>query len=192
MRRLLLVLVLMELIGSSTQAFYDASVGRWVNRDPINEAGGINMHAFVDNDPVKQFDPFGLLPPSNQTCQALRRKIENLEKEIQDRTRELYEDPLGLPGSVPGDDAKPSLSKRGHQKILNMMKANLAAKKALYQALCNDPEPPKNCPIPFLITGPVPFEDPKTCAIVGGVGACLLAPEILPLIVQLGGPVLAR
>src|SRR5437867_1685015 len=47
---------------------------------------------------------------------------------------------------VPGDDLKPSLSRRGHQKLLNMAKANLAVKKALYQALCSDPEPPSSCP----------------------------------------------
>lgn len=79
MRRLLLVLVLMELIGSSTQAFYDASVGRWLNRDPLGERGfeayherndlgtgakaelhaGVNLYQFVANHPTIAIDPDG-------------------------------------------------------------------------------------------------------------------------------------
>jgi len=101
----------------------------------------MNLYGFVGNDPVDQFDPLGLLPPSAEACQALARKIANLEEQVRKRTRELYEDPQGLPGSAPGDDKKPSLSRRGHDKLLNMAKANLAAKKALYQANCSDPEP---------------------------------------------------
>jgi len=130
----------------------------WPNRDPLGEFGGFDLYEFVGNTPVDLYDPDGLLPPSNPTCQALQKKIANLEKEIADRTRELYEDPLGLPGTAPGDDTKPSLSKRGHQKILNMMKANLAAKKALYQANCGDPDPPckQQTPSP----SPVPTQSP--------------------------------
>ncbi|HWW03186.1 MAG TPA: RHS repeat-associated core domain-containing protein [Candidatus Acidoferrum sp.] len=41
--------------------FYDSSLQRWLNRDPIQEAGGINLYEFVGNDPVDNIDPFGLL-----------------------------------------------------------------------------------------------------------------------------------
>ena len=122
--------------------FYDPNTQRWPNRDPIEENGGVNLYGFVENDPVNLHDPLGELPPSNPQCQALKKKIENLEEEVRKRTRELYEDPQRLPGKVPGDDQRPSQSRRGHQKLLNMAKANLAAKRALYNALCNDPEPP--------------------------------------------------
>jgi len=40
--------------------FYNPVLGRWVNRDPIEEAGGINMFGFVSNSPVRLFDPLGL------------------------------------------------------------------------------------------------------------------------------------
>ena len=40
--------------------FYSSTLGRWLNRDPIGEAGGINLYGFVVNDPLNRFDPFGL------------------------------------------------------------------------------------------------------------------------------------
>jgi RHS repeat-associated protein len=39
---------------------YDAGTGRWLSRDPIEEAGGINLYDYVANDPVDQTDPLGL------------------------------------------------------------------------------------------------------------------------------------
>jgi len=30
--------------------YYDTEVGRWLNRDPIEEGGGMNLYAFVGND----------------------------------------------------------------------------------------------------------------------------------------------
>jgi hypothetical protein len=36
----------------------------WLNRDPIFEAGGINLYGFVENAPIGSIDPFGLeIPP---------------------------------------------------------------------------------------------------------------------------------
>jgi uncharacterized protein RhaS with RHS repeats len=41
-------------------AFYDPSLGRWINRDPIGEAGGLNLYTFVQNRPVNAVDRNGL------------------------------------------------------------------------------------------------------------------------------------
>ncbi len=38
---------------------YDASVGRWTNKDPIRFAGGMNLYGYVVNDPVNMTDPTG-------------------------------------------------------------------------------------------------------------------------------------
>jgi RHS repeat-associated protein len=40
---------------------YDPNLQRWIQRDPIAEQGGINLHQFVGNDPINGVDPFGLL-----------------------------------------------------------------------------------------------------------------------------------
>ncbi|MGI6346003.1 MAG: RHS repeat-associated core domain-containing protein [Limisphaerales bacterium] len=34
--------------------------GRWLSRDPIEEQGGLNLYAFVNNDPVNRWDVLGL------------------------------------------------------------------------------------------------------------------------------------
>ena len=39
--------------------YYNASTGRWPNRDSIEENGGGNLYSFVGNDPVRFFDLFG-------------------------------------------------------------------------------------------------------------------------------------
>ena len=40
--------------------FYHPNLQRWINRDPLQENGGINLYAFAVNDPIDQTDPLGL------------------------------------------------------------------------------------------------------------------------------------
>jgi RHS repeat-associated protein len=40
--------------------YYSPSLGRFINRDPIGEMGGLNLYAFVGNNPVNQWDYLGL------------------------------------------------------------------------------------------------------------------------------------
>ena len=39
---------------------YDADSGRWINRDPIEESGGLNLYGYVANNVVNAIDPLGL------------------------------------------------------------------------------------------------------------------------------------
>jgi RHS repeat-associated protein len=49
---------------------YDSLRARWLNRDPIGEAGGVNLYGYVFGDPTNRTDPLGTAPPTS------RRRIE--------------------------------------------------------------------------------------------------------------------
>jgi RHS repeat-associated protein len=40
--------------------YYSPELGRWLGRDPLGEAGGLNLYGFNHNSPLNYFDPFGL------------------------------------------------------------------------------------------------------------------------------------
>ena len=39
---------------------YDPNLGRWIQRDPIGERGGLNLYGYVQNNPIVKTDPLGL------------------------------------------------------------------------------------------------------------------------------------
>jgi len=42
-----------------THRYYDPNAGRFLTRDPIGYAGGINLYAYTQNNPVSKIDPSG-------------------------------------------------------------------------------------------------------------------------------------
>ncbi len=42
------------------QRYYDPAVGKFISADPIGIAGGLNLYAYCENDPVNAVDPSGL------------------------------------------------------------------------------------------------------------------------------------
>ena len=40
--------------------WYDPHLGRWITKDPIGQAGGANVYAYVGGDPINAVDPSGL------------------------------------------------------------------------------------------------------------------------------------
>lgn len=45
--------------------YYDPSIGRFINEDPIQFLGGINSYRYVSNRPANFRDPWGLCPPDD-------------------------------------------------------------------------------------------------------------------------------
>ena len=43
-----------------THRFYDPNTGRFLSRDPIGYAGGVNLYGYTGNNPVNETDPDGL------------------------------------------------------------------------------------------------------------------------------------
>ncbi len=44
--------------------WYSPETGRWLSKDPVGIAGGLNLYAFCGNNPVNFVDPFGLCSPA--------------------------------------------------------------------------------------------------------------------------------
>ena len=42
-----------------THRYYDPANGRWLTRDPMGYAGGVNLYGYVGNDPGNRWDPTG-------------------------------------------------------------------------------------------------------------------------------------
>jgi hypothetical protein len=53
----------------------------------------------------------------DQTCKALRKKVDGNHEELRKRTKDLVEDKQNLPYRAAGDVAKPSLSIWGHEQL---------------------------------------------------------------------------
>jgi len=46
----------------ATYRAYDPDLGRWINQDPIEELGGLNLYEYGINGPTRYVDPSGLRP----------------------------------------------------------------------------------------------------------------------------------
>jgi RHS repeat-associated protein len=50
--------------------YYNPGLGRWINRDPIEERGGLNVYGFVVNDGVNSWDYLGLWTPVERDSES--------------------------------------------------------------------------------------------------------------------------
>jgi len=51
-------------LGLTWHRAYDTALGRWLTRDPMGFNGGLNLYAYVGDEPVRRIDPDGLFPIS--------------------------------------------------------------------------------------------------------------------------------
>jgi len=73
--------------------FYSPRLGRWINRDPIEEQGGLNLYGFVGNRPVDATDFVGLVVLGDCECENFIKYagINNVTKTKVSPYRYLYE-----------------------------------------------------------------------------------------------------
>ena len=58
-KRFLLTLISFICLANAAQAHYDPNLGCWLSRDPIEEAGGLNLYGMVGNKVLNQLDYLG-------------------------------------------------------------------------------------------------------------------------------------
>ena len=75
--------------------FYDPVWGRWINRDPIEEDGGLNLYAFCENDGVNAVDILGLEPPELNEFFTKEKAKYNVVDQIQVKVYYIPEKSLG-------------------------------------------------------------------------------------------------
>jgi RHS repeat-associated protein len=51
--------------------YYSPALGRFLQTDPIGTAGGINLYAYVKNDPVNRLDPMGTSSTSSSIASSI-------------------------------------------------------------------------------------------------------------------------
>ena len=67
-----LLLLFLTLAVVPANAFYNPTSGRWLNRDPIEERGGNNLYAVLDNDTVERHDALGKCDPLREIDLGIR------------------------------------------------------------------------------------------------------------------------
>jgi RHS repeat-associated protein len=95
--------------------FYSPDAGRWINRDPIGFAGGMNVYGYCGSGPVGAMDPSGLFTSSTlmdinamtDECWDLANVIMDVVHELNIRFIDLVEDRhyLFLAPSAKWDDS---------------------------------------------------------------------------------------
>lgn len=63
-------------VVDSGARFYNPDTGRWFQRDPIGERGGINLYGFVENQPCDLYDYLGMATVAAwNCCQAAKLRL---------------------------------------------------------------------------------------------------------------------
>ncbi len=79
--------------------YYSPELGRWINRDPIEESGGINLYRFAGNNALNSYDPNGLSiewikSKYNEVTEELSNLIDSAEEKALNALRQTWNDIL--------------------------------------------------------------------------------------------------
>jgi len=97
--------------------YYAARNGRWINRDPIMEKGGLNVYAMVRNEVIMKWDLNGLASGpvgnlKNMNCDQFKDALKDKQNELDKREQDLKNDKNGLYETCPTGKG----SWQGHQQ----------------------------------------------------------------------------
>ena len=100
--------------------WYDASNGRWINRDPIEESGGLNLYGFVDNNALNFIDILGLKIVSEcyndvWAGHAGKDAVEAQKRWERDKGKCDMRNGVMCYGNISGRPIWPNKASRGHQ-----------------------------------------------------------------------------
>lgn len=71
--------------------YYDPMEGRFISKDPIGFKGGINIYAYVGNNPINLIDPLGYGPIGMCQCLYYGYKIDKFGEECKKEIPDSYE-----------------------------------------------------------------------------------------------------
>jgi RHS repeat-associated protein len=131
--------------------FYNAETGRYMTADPIGLDGGINLYAYVLNDPVNLVDPWGLkvrkiacliaTQEAINTCGAsFSNAYDNLMEDIQ-KCQDYYSPCLW--GDRPAEECKPVEHCFGKMGGPSCVKSGCACDEEAWQDLKKETMTPK-------------------------------------------------
>jgi RHS repeat-associated protein len=114
--------------------FYEPGTQRWLNRDPIGEAGGLNVYVYAYNSSPNYFDPDGLStyydPNFGDPSFLFSADIWEIEKAFFEGFLENFQEDYGEVDGHPNLGGSPPLP--GGEELSNVAKPTLTAcKKAL-------------------------------------------------------------
>lgn len=104
MKTSILIVLLLLSLTRLTQAVYYPVQGRWVNRDPIGEAGGIHLYAFVNNAGINSVDPLGLkeeIYHGKYKCECDRAEVNKVIREYALKAVQAsIDDKINIPANI--------------------------------------------------------------------------------------------
>jgi RHS repeat-associated protein len=122
--------------------YYIPALGRWPSRDPIGEAGGMNLYGMAYNDILNSVEFLGLEPAAPDCCETERRRMRDardaLEAALANQTasRTAHQDALASEANAKQavDEAKGTL--RGLQQDFIFLGGLAVAAAATARATC--------------------------------------------------------